>query len=106
MAASVSKPRLRSTRHGAKLWTSTCTSAPYHSHSLLLRWRMLYILVALPHMLVIPTDVLVHHIFRFSSRGCSLFHNLQFLSFFLFFFLNNPPPPDFSPFPLPAAFPI
>src|SRR5262249_13248809 len=40
-------------------------------------------------------------VFSFSS-----FSYFSPFSFFFFFFLNNPPPPKFSPFPLPAPFPI
>src|SRR5262249_42625153 len=39
-------------------------------------------------------------------RSCFSFQFGRFYYVFFFFFFNNPPPPDFSPFPLPDAFPI
>src|SRR5256885_1624934 len=41
-----------------------------------------------------------------SPTFSSFFYTHHNPSSFFFFFLNNPAPPEFSPFPLPAPFPI
>src|SRR5260221_67640 len=66
----------------------------YHSHSHSL------IVFTLPRPLLTTSFLFVTYLVPFFPY-LILSH-----PFFFFFFLNNRPPPKFSPFPLPAPFPI